>query len=352
LRPKEPLPINYFPISKEIHMRRWLKRIGIGFGLLLIALIVAGAGYEQIMRLRAARTFPPLGRMLDVGGRRMQIDCRGVGSPTVVFEAGLDFGGAMSWLAVHDPVAKITRACTYSRAGVMWSDPAPGRFDPERAMRDLHTLLTNAGERPPFVMVSHSFGGPLSMIFIGLYPKEVAGLVFVDISHPDMLARQRTALGQAPPAPSSATNIASMLTWTGLPRLLVTINASDIIDDPAARHAELAYVNRSLPAAIAESQGLALTLAAAAHYRDLGDRPLVVLTSTKPLSEETLKSAGLTEAQGKRLYAATLAMEDEEATWSRRSRHEPVLASHYIQVDRPDVVIEAVRDVVTQLKDR
>ena len=333
-------------------MRRWLKRIGIAFGLFLVSVIVVGAAYEQIMRSPAARDFPPLGRMVDIGGRLMQIDCRGTGSPTVVFEAGLDFGGAMSWQSVHGPIAKLTRACTYSRAGIMWSDPAPGPFDPERAMHDLHTLLENAGEHPPFVMVSHSFGGPLSMIFTGLYPKEVEGLVFVDISHPDMLERQRIALGQAPPGPSGATTLASALTWTGLPRLLVTLNATEVIDDPAVRSAELAYVNHSLPAAIAESQGLATTLAAAGRFRQLDDRPLVVLTSTKPLSAETLKSAGLTGEQGKRLFAATLAMEDEQATWSRRSRHESVLASHYIQVDRPDVVIAAVKDVLTQLNDR
>jgi pimeloyl-ACP methyl ester carboxylesterase len=331
-------------------MLRWLKKIGIAIGLVLVTLVLVGSGYEQWMRWRAARNFPPIGRMVDIGGRRMQLDCRGTGSPTVVFESGLDFGGAMSWLSVHSPVAATTRACTYSRSGIMWSDPAPDPFDARRAVNDLHTLLANAGERPPFVLVGHSFGGPLTMIFTGLYPEEVAGLVFVDTSHPDMLERQSRALDQPPPAPSGAVKIASMLTWTGIPRLLVTLSAADTIDDPAARPAELAYIHRSLPAAIAESQGIAATLALAGQYRQLGDRPLVVLTSAKPLSEENLKSAGLTAQQGERLFAATLAMEDDEATWSTRSHHIPVVASHYIQVDRPDAVVDAVRDVVTQVR--
>lgn len=331
-------------------MLRWLKRIGVVFGLLLVAILLVGSVCEQIMRWRATREFPPMGRMVDIGGRRLQIDCRGSGSPTVVFESGLDFGGAMSWLQVHAPVAKLTRACTYSRAGIMWSDPAPGPFDPQRAMQDLHTLLANVGERPPFVLVAHSFGGPLTMVFTGLYPKEVAGLVFVDTSHPDMLERQAHALGQPPPAPSGAIKLVSRATWTGIPRLLVALNSAETIDDPAARPAEIAYINRSLPAAIAESQGLAATLSLAGRFRQLDDRPLVVLTSAKPLSAETLQSAHLTEEQGKRLYAATVAMENDEATWSRHSRHESVVASHYIQVDRPDVVIAAVRDVVTRVR--
>ena len=173
-------------------MRRWLARLGLGLVGLLVLLVLLGATYEQYMRHRAARRYPPMGKLVDLGaGRHLQIDCRGAGTPTVVFEAGGDNLGSLAWAAVHDSIATTTRACAYSRAGMLWSDPGSGPFDPRAAERDLRTALTAAGERPPFIMVGHSLGGPYIMIFTSLYPADVAGLVFVDASHPDQVDRMR-----------------------------------------------------------------------------------------------------------------------------------------------------------------
>jgi len=94
-------------------------------------------------------------------------------------------------------------------------------------------------------------------------------------------------------------------------------------------------------------KGLAATFQAAGQYRQLGDRPLVVLTAMAPMPDNVLKSAGMTRDQGDRMRAAWKLLHDEEATWSTHSRHELVPdATHYIQLDRPDVVIRAAREVV------
>src|SRR5215468_3748086 len=98
-------------------MFKWLKRIGVGVIVLIGGVVAAGVIYEQIARANAGREFPPRGRLVDIGGRRIQLDCRGIGTPIVVFESGLDALGSLSWAAVHDNVAKTTRACAYSRAG-------------------------------------------------------------------------------------------------------------------------------------------------------------------------------------------------------------------------------------------
>ena len=113
-------------------MMRWVKKIALIIGGLIVAAVLAGASYEQIMRWRAAHEYPPQGRLIDIGGRHMQIDCRGSGTPIVVFEAGLDTMGSLSWSAVHDAVAATTRACAYSRAGVMWSEPRAGKFETDK----------------------------------------------------------------------------------------------------------------------------------------------------------------------------------------------------------------------------
>jgi pimeloyl-ACP methyl ester carboxylesterase len=331
-------------------MKRWIKRIALAIGGLIVAAVLAGAGYEQIMRWRAARDYPAQGRLIDIGGRRMQIDCRGSGAPTVIFEAGLDTMGSLSWSAVHDAIAATTRACAYSRAGVMWSEPRAGKFEPDDVARDLHALLLAAGERAPFVMVGHSLGGPYIMNFTRLYPQEVAGLVFVDASHPDQVGRMSQAAGKKMEAGMALFKTANALSWTGIPRLVAAHTDSPGIPTPA-KLAEDAYFSGSLSSALAELLSLDATLAAAGQLRQLADRPLVVLTATKPYPAAVLKGMQMTTEQGRQIQAAWRDMHNDEASWSHRSRHELVPdATHYIQFDRPDVVIAAVRETVSAVR--
>jgi pimeloyl-ACP methyl ester carboxylesterase len=331
-------------------MKRWIKRIALTLGGLIVLAVLAGISYEQIMRWRAAREFPAQGRLIDIGGRRMQIDCRGSGAPTVVFEAGLDTMGSLSWSAVHDAVAATTRACAYSRAGIMWSEARTGEFEPDGVARDLHALLLAAGERAPFVLVGHSLGGPYIMNFTRLYPQDVAGLVFVDASHPDQVDRMTRAAGKKMEAGKGIMKAASALSWTGIPRLVSAHTGSPTIP-PQAKLAEDAYISRSLSAALQELDALDATFAAAGQLRQLGDRPLVVLTAMKPYPPTMLKAMEMTAEQGRRIQAAWKDMHNDEASWSHHSRHELVAdATHYIQFDRPDVVIAAVRETVNDVR--
>ncbi len=331
-------------------MMRWVKRIALIIGGLIVAAVLVGASYEQIMRWRAAREFPVQGRLVDIGGRRMQIDCRGSGAPTVVFESGLDTMGSLSWTAVHDKIAATTRACAYSRAGIMWSEPRAGEFEPDGEARDLHALLLAAGERAPFVMVGHSLGGPYIMNFTRLYPQDVAGLVFVDASHPDQVGRMTQVIGKKMETGMGMMKAASALSWTGIPRL-VAAHTQNQTFPVQAKLADDAYLSRSLASALQELDALDATFAAAGQLRQLGDRPVVVLTAMKPYPAAVLKAMQLTSEQGRRIQAAWKDMQDEEASWSHHSRHELVPdATHYIQFDRPDVVIAAVREVVNDVR--
>ena len=331
-------------------MMRWIKRIALVLGGLILAVVLGGITYEQVMRWRAPRDFPAQGRLLDVDGSRMQIDCRGSGSPTVVLESGLDMMGSLSWSAVQDAIATTTRTCAYSRRGIMWSAPRSGPFSADGIARDLHALLAQAGEHAPFVMVGHSLGGPYVMTFTRLYPQEVAGLVFVDASHPDQTERMNRALGKKLDTGDKLLKFASAITWTGVPRIVMSHGESGNIP-PQAKAAEDAYVSRSLASALQEAQALEPTFAAAGQLRDLGDRPLVVLTAAKPIPPDALKSLQLTVEQGQQIQTVWKALHDEEASWSHHSRHEVVPdATHYIQFDRPDVVIAAVREIVGEVR--
>lgn len=326
------------------------RRIAAGLLLLGGTVIAAGAGWEWWARRRAWREMPPPGRLVDIGGRRLQLDCRGSGAPTVVLVAGLDMGGALAWSTVHDSLARTTRTCAYSRAGIMWSDPDPA-FVPRHAAQDLVALLRAAGEPGPVVLVGHSLGGPISMLVVQHAPALVAGLVFVDASHPDQLARF-AKIGIAEEA--SGTGLlqrAARLSRTGLVRVHMGGVSPFPGEDPALARTRAAYRPLSVQGAAAESAALGAILREAGARRTLDARPLVVLTAMAGLSAADRAALGVTEDQAAAEQREWLAMHEDEARWSTDARHELVPgAGHYIQFDRPDVVIRAVRDVVTRVR--
>lgn len=331
----------------SIHPARWLGRIAVGVAAVSAIVLLSGAGYEQLMRRQARQSYPVPGRLVDVGGgRRLQIDCRGAGAPTVVLESGLDNLGSLSWASVHDSIAHTTRVCAYSRAGIMWSDASDAPFDLTSVARDLHDALVAAGERAPYVMVGHSIGGPYVMGFTHAYPSEVKGLVFIDASHPDQFARFHDIAGKSLVPPPGEVKLGAALAWTGLVRLL-PVGAM-----PASWPAETgrvapAFLPLSVGGLANETEAIPATLTAARAMRQLGDRPLVVLTAGRQQPPASLQAMGLTREQGMRLRDASRALHDDQTSWTRRGRHELVPdATHYIQFDRPDVVIRVIREVV------
>src|SRR4249920_989409 len=127
---------------------------------------------------------PPPGRLVDVGGFRLHVHSLGERGPTVVFDAALG-GSSISWTFVHPPVGGFARAVAYDRAGFGWSDPGPMPRTAGRAADELRMLLDRAGERPPFILVGHSFGGLVMRIFAARYRADVAGIVLVDPARPE-----------------------------------------------------------------------------------------------------------------------------------------------------------------------
>jgi pimeloyl-ACP methyl ester carboxylesterase len=321
----------------------------LGAGALLALLVGFGAVYEGVSRARLDDRYPAPGRLVDIGGRRIHLDCRGFGSPTVVLEAGLDHMGSLSWAAVHDSMAATTRVCAYSRAGIMWSDPSPMPFSAAAAATDLHAALVAAGEQGPWILAAHSIGGPYAMVFTKKYPADVAGLVLVDASHPDQFARFQQAAGKdLKPTPGAAA-IGARLAWSGLVRPVPA--GAPPNTPPAAIAAAGAFLPTSLTALVGETKALDVTMTASGEARDLGDRPLIVLTAMKEMSPELLKVNGITPEQGERLREASKLLHDDEATWSRHGTNELIAdATHYIQLDRPDIVVGAVRRMVEGLR--
>jgi pimeloyl-ACP methyl ester carboxylesterase len=329
---------------------RWIGRILLGLIGLAVLAIVVGAIGEQVIRARTRHDFPPPGRLVDVG-RKMHIDCRGHGFPTVVLEAGLDTAGSLSWSAVQDKIATTTRVCAYDRAGISWSQPKKGVQDAEAVSADLHALLRGAGEEGPYVLVGHSLGGPYIMNYTRHWPTEVAGLVFVDASHPDQEARLKGIIPSADdPKQLAMFKLLTSVEWMGWPRLLAG-GEGQPNQSAHAVAATKALSPTSLGGALAEQESLSATFKEAGQLRTLGDRPIVVLTAMAPFPAKVRQQIGMTEAQEAKMHQVWKELQDEEAAWSTRSRHTLVPDStHYVQFGRPDLVIAAVNEVVGQVR--
>ena len=171
---------------------RWVKRGAIGAVAGLVALALLGAIYQALATRADRHNFPPPGKLVDVGGHRLHIQCAGEGRPTVVLETGaLTMSSVWGW--VQAQVAVHTRVCSYDRAGLGWSEPGPEPRDAVRIASELRTLLINAGESPPYVFVGHSLGGLFVRVYADRYREDLAGLVLVDSSHPDLGARFKAA---------------------------------------------------------------------------------------------------------------------------------------------------------------
>jgi hypothetical protein len=168
-------------------LRRWLTRIVFVLLGLPIVLVFLGASYQVVASGIERLRYPPPGQLVEVGGYKLHLYCLGEGAPTVILESA-NQGTVSNWVWVQTELAKTTRVCAYDRSGLGWSDLSPEPQDTRQNAQALHTLLDNAGESAPYVLVGHSLGGLYTRMFAEMYPAEVAGMVFIEGTHPDAFA--------------------------------------------------------------------------------------------------------------------------------------------------------------------
>ena len=255
--------------------RRWLLYPVIA----VIALAAVGAGYETVSEATDVDVATP-GRLIDVGGHRLHVNCTGTGSPTVVLQAG---GGLMSsdlgWIA--PAVASETRVCVYDRAGRGWSDPVTTRQDAAQIAADLHTLLRRANVPGPYVLAGHSFGGLYVLTSAARYPDEVAGLVLIDTTQPATEPEPATAAPDNPDSSTLASRLSALLSTSarlGLGRLLAQTESS-LPPQSSAEVRTTSTTARSFRSTIDEYVAAGASVDQAADLQDFGDKPLAVLTA-------------------------------------------------------------------------
>lgn len=315
-----------------------------------------------IVLLGAAAPFDPGAyvrpqRLVDVGHRRINLYCAGSGSPTVILESGLG-RGMFDWRLVQASIARRTRVCSYDRAGMGFSDPAPSPRDAGAAVRDLHALLRNAGIAPPYVLAGHSIAGLYVRLYADRYPREVAGLVFVD---PATEYQDRRFHAIAPVLATFDARFTKGLQTCVRAAARGGLRPGTRADtmcipppDPEWSAALNAAVSRQLRksanwSALQSERDAAGTTSSAqvrAEQRSYGSLPLIVLTAGKSQNPDVLSPA-----QKVALDKDWAQSHDRLAALSSRGVNFTVPgAAHFIQLDRPSYVVSAVNEVVDQAR--
>jgi pimeloyl-ACP methyl ester carboxylesterase len=149
---------------------------------LVAAIVIAGAAgrwYESRAEAADARRFPPPGRFIDAGGRRLHVVCIGGGSPVVLFEPP-GFGNSLSFSKARETLARRLRVCSYDRAGAGWSDPAGDPLSVGTLADDALRILDAVSPGARAIVVASSVGGLTAELLARRHPERVAGVLFLD----------------------------------------------------------------------------------------------------------------------------------------------------------------------------
>jgi pimeloyl-ACP methyl ester carboxylesterase len=319
---------------------------------LLAAPIWVSAAQERTPIVSDVAYTRPQKLVMIESGRRLNVYCTGSGSPTVIFDSGLG-DGTRAWGLIQPAIAEHTRACSYDRAGLGFSDPPTRPSTSANAVDDLHRLLHAAHIEPPYVLVGHSLGGMHVKLYAETHLSEVAGLVFVDPSHEDLgkgawaidpeswktyspyMEALHRCLEARPDDFVAGSELVKNCGPFPDPHYSAEINAVEL--QRGKQHGRL-------QARVSEQENVWFTSAdqVRAAYRPLGDIPIIVLTH-----EAFPRGPAETQEQRDAKNKLWIDLHDQIASMSTRGKRRTVdNAGHNIQMDQPRLVIDSILEVV------
>jgi len=330
-------------------MLKWVLRIAAGLGALLVALPLFGFFTQAFLDDRDMRRLPPPGAIHQVNGRSLHISCLGVGAPTLVIDAGAG-SWSTQWSGIQAQTSQATRTCVYDRAGLGWSRGENAHLTGRDYADDLRSLLAAAGERPPYILAGHSYGGYLVRIYRDAYPDDVAALILIDAAHEEQWTRFPTALIDAIPDARRRFQLGEWMSRFGLLRLMGPPSKDLPSAEQSAQAATIMATARFMHASRVEFEaGLDVVPPEVVATGPLGDTPLLVITAA--LSAETYCTP-----------SPTLNCDEVQAVWnllqgdllslSTNSRQAILQdSSHAVYVDAPEAVATHLVQFVEVLRD-
>lgn len=329
---------------------RIARKTAIGFATALVILGSAGATWNVLATRHDRNANPPPGHLYDVNGHAMHLYCTGEGSPVVILESGRgdDF---TVWGKVQPAISRVTRTCSYDRAGFGWSDPQPGARDGLHIADQLHALLIKAGITAPIVLIGHSIGGPYARIYASKFPQGVAGLVLVDATSPNPLPYPPFASAMDQHSDAEFVFVKAIVA-VGVARLMGQCDAV-----PEGLEAYAGWIKGNacdypqLDEYVREYRATENSIKQAAETGPFGNLPILVLSQDpKGAISEFLAN----RVNQKDWRWASTAHDREQAAYLKLSTNSRrVIATgsgHYIQYERPEVLIQETALLIRQIR--
>lgn len=257
---------------------------------------------------------PALGKLVDIGGRRIHVFCTGSGSPAIVISGSYSF----HWVLVQPRLSMFTRVCTYDGAGTAWSDEGRWATCADR-VDELHRLVAAAKIERPFILAGFSVGALVARRYAAVYPKDLSGMVLID--HAFLPEPNKTA-----PAINGTDTAPVLIEQT--PILTTTRESSNFANLPewARKLEDWAEKRQPRPdASLAAASCEADLNAASQQIRSLTDLPLFVVSASN-------SAPGYSELQSRLL-----------ALSSKSTHLQSDKSFHSIEIDDPDTVVAALR---------
>ncbi|NJR57481.1 MAG: alpha/beta hydrolase [Cyanobacteria bacterium CRU_2_1] len=321
-----------------------------GFVVLVLVLALAGVVYQAIATARDLEKYSPPGKLVDVGGYQLHLNCQGEGSPTVVMDYGLG-GMSLVWSWIQPEIASLTRVCTYDRAGYGWSDPSPHPRTSQQMVQELYGLLKNSGIEAPYLLVGHSLGGLNLRLFASQYPNEVAGLILVDAVPANVYSRL-PAFQKSMANTQRLFSTLSVISRIGLLRLLIQLRGTEVAPDFVKQlplEIQPIILAKFLPqtfdTAIAENQLMATSAEQVSQTELPNDLPLVVLSHGVNMFDD------LPQEQAKQAELTWQELQAEIANLSSNSDLKIAEQSgHNIHIDQPQLVVNTIRQAIDRFR--
>ncbi|WP_405150948.1 alpha/beta hydrolase [Nocardia salmonicida] len=288
------------------------------------------------------RLAPPVGGFEEIDGTRVFAHRSGSGGPAVVFLPGASAVG-LDYFVVQQQVSQFTTAVVYDRAGTGYSDPLPLPRTAEAVATELHQLLRAHNIAAPYVLAAHSLGCLYAHRFAQLYPQDVAGLVWMDGLHRDwdeFMPQAMHLAAAAAPAPDLE-QVEQMRTALRELRGELLANYPEHVRQPLIDAKSSAEWIR---AGFAERSGLTEVATELHAGPNLPDVPLVALSVTGADPSQTAEALAEIHDGRRRMDAALVS-----GVSRGEQRIIPDTVHHRLCFDRPDAVVEAIRDVVDQV---
>ncbi|MCA9300843.1 MAG: alpha/beta hydrolase, partial [Phycisphaerales bacterium] len=281
-------------------------------------------------------------------GRRLHVVIKGVGEPTLLLESGAG-GPHADWDAVIDDLALTTRVVAYDRAGYGWSDPS-SETSPDAITADLAAGLDALAMDGPLVLVGHSIGGPYVRHFATTHGDRIAGIVLIDSSHEDQVDRMPPQMIAMMRTMTKVTQAAAFASRFGLFRALDAVGANPFAFEGMSDERRAMSLRSSNARTYArEMASIESTLSQIrGTTMPNADTPLLVLSAT---AQDASQAPPAIREHFDEFKTAWSEMQAELAHLSTNSKHVSVPgAGHYIQFDRPDVVVAEIRSMIEAIR--